>query len=280
MNSACNNTRTFSKRAVGAALVAAAVATRMPAASAFLTPFSSTNIKISTELFAADGTAEETNLRIETITDGNSQDLLNPPTSPERPVLVDAFAPCCGPCKLLDKVLRKAQPEYLDKVDFLRWDVTDKENTVELKKLVFEHFELKKLPTLIVFREGKPVAIRPGMTNEFQLDSFLEKTLPDVLEPTFDEDGVKIVPLPEETMVQKKEVVKEEISEVTHKAKSVEEELVVEMAAAIASDDKDDCTDPGKSKVLSSPSPFLSYLFLILFIFARMHTSQRNVGNA
>jgi hypothetical protein len=61
---------------------------------------------------------------------------------------------------------------------------------------------------LIVFREGKPVAVRPGLANDFQLDFFLEETLPDVLEPTFDEDGVKLLPLPEETMVQEKEVSK------------------------------------------------------------------------
>lgn len=41
-----------------------------------------------------------------------------------------------------------------------------------------------------------------GLANDFQLDFFLEQTLPDVLEPTFDEDGIKMLPLPEMTMVQ------------------------------------------------------------------------------
>jgi hypothetical protein len=57
-------------------------------------------------------------------------------------------------------------------------------------------FTLNKLPSLIIYRDGKPVAVRPGFANEFQLDDWLETTLPDVLERTFDENGMKIEPVP------------------------------------------------------------------------------------
>ena len=57
-------------------------------------------------------------------------------------------------------------------------------------------YTLTKLPSLIVFREGEPVEVRPGFANEFQLDDWLERTLPDVLERTFDENGIKMVPSP------------------------------------------------------------------------------------
>ena len=130
---------------------------------------------------------------IETVNDDNMDDLLHP--SSNRPVLVDAFAPWCGPCKLLDKVLRKAQPRYEDKVDFVRWNVNDKENTVELKKIFLDSgHTLNKLPSLILFRDGQPTAVRPGFANENQLDFWLENSLPDVLEKTFDEDGLKLLP--------------------------------------------------------------------------------------
>lgn len=168
---------------------------------------------ISTKLFAsADEDVPEKKLTIETITDENSSVLLYPSADPSRPVLLDAFAPWCGPCKLLDKVLKKAQPNYLDRVDFCRWNVNDKESTVELKQLFLDSgFTITKLPSLIVFREGKPVAVRPGFANEFQLDDWLEKTLPDVLERTFDEHGVKMVPLPENMMIPKKEEVSTDV---------------------------------------------------------------------
>lgn len=95
----------------------------------------------------------------------------------------------------MDKVLTKAQPRYYGKVDFYRWNVNDKENTKEIKSHFIEMgFTLTKLPSLIVYREGKPIAVRPGFANEFQLDDWLERTLPDVLERTFDENGLKIEP--------------------------------------------------------------------------------------
>mmetsp|Transcript_38399 Transcript_38399/g.69211 ORF Transcript_38399/g.69211 Transcript_38399/m.69211 type:complete len:364 (+) Transcript_38399:125-1216(+) len=271
MNSIRNKRRALPTRAVAAAVVVAmtaATATRMSAAAftaVDTTPsFSSTNIrphaKLSTKLFAKDDTSEENKLTIETIADDNHQILLHPPSAPERPILVDAFAPWCGPCKLLDKVLRKAQPRYVDKVDFCRWNVDDKENTVELKKIFFDSgFTLTKLPSLIVFREGKPVAVRAGFANENQLDHFLEQTLPE-LERTFDENGVKMVPLTAEMMALKMEMEAAEESRVAHATKTLEEEIVVTVEADISTLTStatvmvqqviqqviadDDCTDP------------------------------------
>ncbi len=93
------------------------------------------------------GGADSEKLVIEFLTDHNRDALLRPSVDPSRPILVDAFAwvclsrisfndfflsahnddseltmsrPWCGPCKLLDKVLKKAQPRYIGKVDFVR----------------------------------------------------------------------------------------------------------------------------------------------------------------
>jgi len=120
--------------------------------------------------------------------------------------LIDAFAPWCGPCKLLDKVLRKAQPKYANEIDFCRWNVNDADATVKLRESLIERgYVLNKLPSLIVFRDGVPVAMRPGFSNEYQLDDFLERTLPDVLERTFDEHGVKMVPMMMSATIEKGE---------------------------------------------------------------------------
>lgn len=203
------------RRATAVAALATAMATRTPAAASFAgvaAPFASSTKRshaaLSTKLLASEGDSpSETAPTMETITDENRHALLRPPADPSRPVLVDAFAPWCGPCKLLDKVLRKAAPRYTDRVDFCRWNVNDKESTVELKTVFLESgFTLTKLPSLIVFKEGKPVAVRAGMANEFQLDAFLEKSLPE-LERTFDDDGLKMIPLPlpEEEMIAAEE---------------------------------------------------------------------------
>ena len=79
----------------------------------------------------------------------------------------------------------------------MRWNVNDKENTAELKKIFLESGNtLSKLPSLILFRDGQPTEVRPGFANEYQLDFWLEENLPDVLERTFDENGIKMVAMP------------------------------------------------------------------------------------
>ena len=137
---------------------------------------------------------QTTKLVIPTINDDNFNILLNNPTN--RPVLVDAFAPWCGPCKLLDKVLRKVQAQYSTKgIDFCRWNVNDVTGTEVLRsQFINAGFVLSKLPSLIVYwgSSGVPLAVRPGFANEYQLDDFLEQTLPTILERTFDEYGVKL----------------------------------------------------------------------------------------
>lgn len=229
--------------------IVAATATSMTASAFMAVDTASTRpqARVSTELFAKDDAQEEsTKLIIETITDDNISILLSPPSSPDRPVLVDVFAPWCGPCKILDKILKKAQPHYLDKVDFCKWNVNDKENTVELKKIFLESgHTLTKLPSLIVFRGGKVEAVRPGLANEYQLDDFLERTLPDVLDRTFDAHGVKMVPLPEEAMMRKEE---EDRAMAASAVEAIDSPTaaaaaLVEQAVKQALEEEGDCTD-------------------------------------
>ena len=77
-------------------------------------------------------------------------------------------------------------------MDFVRWNVDDKSNTRLKRLFVDSGYTLTKLPSLIVFRDGKPIAVRDGFANEYQIDSFLERSLPDYLPRTFDDNGLKI----------------------------------------------------------------------------------------
>lgn len=109
---------------------------------------------------------------------------------------------------------------------------------MELKKLFLESgYTLTKLPSVIIFRDGKPVAVRAGFANEFQLDDFMEKTLPDVLERTFDEDGIKMIPLPKDMMLM------EEKDPVVEESKAGAAVVTV-MASSTLKPRAEDCTDP------------------------------------
>mmetsp|Transcript_6341 Transcript_6341/g.11576 ORF Transcript_6341/g.11576 Transcript_6341/m.11576 type:complete len:221 (-) Transcript_6341:305-967(-) len=109
------------------------------------------------------------------INDSNCQTILQNP----RPVLVDFYVGNCGPCRLIDKSLQSVLPYYSDDLTFCKWNADEKENSRQFLHLLRKHeMTFRKLPTLILFVDGVPVAKRCGMGNEGQIERFLEDHLP------------------------------------------------------------------------------------------------------
>jgi thioredoxin 1 len=68
----------------------------------------------------------------------------------ERPVLVDFYAPWCGPCRMLTPVLERMAAEWSDRVDFV------KVNVDEAPELAMR-YGITGVPTLMLFSRGRAV---------------------------------------------------------------------------------------------------------------------------
>jgi len=87
------------------------------------------------------------------------------------PVLVDFWAPWCGPCKTLGPLLEKLEQDYAGKWRLVQVNVDENPQLAA-------HFQVRSIPHVVAFADGQPVDQFIGVLPESQLRAFLDRLVP------------------------------------------------------------------------------------------------------
>lgn len=88
------------------------------------------------------------------------------------PVLVDFYADWCGPCRALAPVIDRIATAYKGRVRVAKLDV-------DASSKLTSAYDIRSIPTLVVFKNGRPVARIVGGAMPAQITQALDRVLAD-----------------------------------------------------------------------------------------------------
>lgn len=86
----------------------------------------------------------------------------------ETPVLIDFFAHWCGPCKMLAPILKQVKEELGESIKIIKIDVDE-------NQLLAAKYQVRGVPTMLLFKEGKQKWRQSGVLQKDQIISIVQQ---------------------------------------------------------------------------------------------------------
>ena len=86
----------------------------------------------------------------------------------KTPVLIDFFADWCGPCKMLAPILKQVKDDLGEDIKIIKIDVDE-------NQLLAAKYQVRGVPTMLLFKSGKQVWRQSGVLQKDQIISVVKQ---------------------------------------------------------------------------------------------------------